>query len=128
MKSNQSDEVANPSVDYRRLINDHPDLICKWRPDGTLTFANETYCRYFGKSAKELIGKTCLDYIHPEDRGKLTTHIAQFDTDHTQALIDLRIVDAEGNVRYHQWIDKLIIDPETGQREFLSTGRDVTDL
>jgi len=110
----------------RDIVHNHPDLICKWLPDGTLTFANEAFCCYFGKPAEDLIGKTRLDCIHPEDQNKLAKHIARFCTDQPQAMIELRIVNPEGKVRWLQWIDKYTANEKTGQVEFLSTGRDIT--
>ncbi len=76
---------------HRELIDYIPDLICKWLPDGTLTFANDAYCRYFGKPLNELIGKTCLDYIHPDDQEKLLQHIAKLKS--RSSICDDRIKD-----------------------------------
>lgn len=116
------------AADYRQLIDSQPDLVCKWLPDGTLTFANQAYCQYFEKTLEELVGKTCLDYIHSDDQAKLVQHIARFNANHTQAMIDLKIVNPAGEIRYQQWIDKFLYNEETGRWEFLSTGRDVTEL
>lgn len=120
--------LPNFTRPYKDIVNDHPDLICTWLPDGTLTFANNAYCRYFGLSLTDLIGKTCLDYIHPDDQARLADHIEHFDKDAQQAPIELRIINSEGQVRWHQWIDKFSINSDTGVGEFLSTGRDITDL
>lgn len=114
--------------DYSNIINNHPDLICKWLPDGTLIFANKSYCKYFGKTQTELVGQSCLGYIHPDDQQRLQEHIATFHEANQQAMIELRIVDSKGEIRWHQWIDKYIHNEETGEWEFLSTGRDITDL
>jgi diguanylate cyclase (GGDEF)-like protein/PAS domain S-box-containing protein len=115
-------------IDYRKMIDSQCDLVCQWLPDGTLTFANKTYCDYFGKNFEELIGKTCLDYIHPDDQEKLAQHIAQFNSESKQAFIELKIIDPEGKVRYHQWYDSYNFNEEKGRWEFLSTGRDVTEF
>ncbi|MCB2202555.1 GAF domain-containing protein [bacterium] len=113
---------------FKNIVNTHPDLICTWLPDGTLTFANKAYCQYFGKSLSDLVGKTCLDYIHPDDQARLADHIKNFENGGQQATIELRIFDTEGQIRWHQWIDKFTVNPETGVGEFLSTGRDITEL
>jgi PAS domain-containing protein len=39
---------------YRAVVESQTEMICRFLPDGTLTFVNEAYCRYFGKSRKEL--------------------------------------------------------------------------
>lgn len=129
-KQTESNTSLNSmKLDQNQEIIDHvPDLLCKWLPDGTLTFANKAYCDYFGKSLDEIVGQTCLDYIHPDDRSKLSEHIAKFELDNQYAMIELRIINSEGDVRWHQWVDKFLIDADRPSGEFLSTGRDITEL
>ena len=126
--SNKERSTTNPQGDYRSIINNHPDLICKWLPDGTLIFANKSYCKYFGKSPNDLVGLTCLDYIHPDETEKHKEHIASFTKNNQQKMIELQIINPEGEIRWQQWIDKYMKNEETGEWEFLSTGRDITDL
>ena len=42
---------------YRTIVEEQTELICRYRPDTTLTFVNEAYCRYFGRAREELIGQ-----------------------------------------------------------------------
>ncbi|MCW5550266.1 MAG: PAS domain S-box protein [Opitutaceae bacterium] len=42
---------------YRGIVEDQVDLICRYRPDGTLTFVNSAYARAFGRKRIELIGQ-----------------------------------------------------------------------
>jgi len=41
---------------YRGIVEDQFDLICRYKPDGALTFVNGAYCRFYGKKRSELIG------------------------------------------------------------------------
>lgn len=127
-KSQANNICPREQREYQNILDNHPDLICKWRPDGTLTFANAAYCQYFGKPLNKLVGFTCLDYIHPDDEQKLIDHISKFHRRDQQAPIELRVFNPKGEVRWQQWIDKYIQDAETGEWEFLSTGRDITEL
>lgn len=115
---------------YAEIVQNHPDLICEWLYDGTLTFANEAYCQYFGNTLEDLIGKSCVDYIHPEDQHKFSIHLSQLRKQQqgTQAVIELKIINPKGETRWQQWIDKVILNEETNQTKFLSTGRDITSL
>ena len=40
---------------YRAVVESQTEFIVRWKPDGTRTFVNEAYCRYFGLSAAEAI-------------------------------------------------------------------------
>jgi len=45
---------------YRAIVEDQTEIICRFRPDGTISFVNEAFCRYFGKVRKRLSGRaTC---------------------------------------------------------------------
>ena len=38
---------------YRTVVEDQTELVCRVRPDGTLTFVNDVYCRFFGKRRED---------------------------------------------------------------------------
>src|SRR4030042_2563462 len=60
---------------YRSIIEDQTDLVCRFLPDGPLTFANEAYCRYFGKKSDELVGSSVMSLIPEDDRAKVKEQI-----------------------------------------------------
>ena len=39
---------------FRAIVDQQTDLICRFRPDTTLTFVNDAYARHFGIAADEL--------------------------------------------------------------------------
>jgi PAS domain-containing protein len=44
---NQVEEALRQSeARYRAIVEDQTELICRFKPDGTLTFVNDAYCRY----------------------------------------------------------------------------------
>ena len=53
---------------YRHVIEAQIDLICHYLPDTTLTFVNDTYCRYFGRTREELIGRRFIELIPEGER------------------------------------------------------------
>ena len=55
-----------------------PDLICRYLPDGTITFVNDAYCRYFGRTREDLIGRSFIELIPTADRERALDHLASF--------------------------------------------------
>ncbi|MBE9042529.1 PAS domain S-box protein, partial [Oscillatoriales cyanobacterium LEGE 11467] len=53
---------------YEALVELQTDYICRFLPDGTLTFVNSAYCRYAGKQGHESIGTQVLHWLEPTDR------------------------------------------------------------
>ncbi len=42
---------------YGGIVEDQVDLICRYRPDGRLTFVNGSDARAFGRKRSELVGE-----------------------------------------------------------------------
>ncbi|MBL7062628.1 MAG: PAS domain S-box protein [Anaerolineae bacterium] len=112
---------------YRAVVEYQTDLICRFLPDGTLTFVNQAYCRYHGKQREELVGHSLMPLILPEDREKAAQHLASFGQATPVATIQYRAVAAGGKVRWQHWINRPVFDEQGGLTEFQSVGRDITE-
>jgi PAS domain-containing protein len=63
---------------YRNVVDMQTELICRFLSDTTLTFVNEAYCRYFGKSEEELIGTRFVLLIPESMRDSMLRYIGSF--------------------------------------------------
>lgn len=52
---------------YRNIVEEQNDLICRYRPDGTLTFVNDAFCRFFDRPAEYCIGLSYHELVLDED-------------------------------------------------------------
>jgi PAS domain S-box-containing protein len=112
---------------YRAVVEDQTELISRLRADGTLIFANEIYCRFFGKSEKELIGKTWHPVAFPEDRPEIEAKLGTLSPSNPVVIIENRVYSASGDVRWMQFVNRAFFN-EAGQiAELQSVGRDITD-
>jgi len=115
---------------YRAVVEDQTELICRFSPDGTLTFVNQAYCRYSDKSPEQLVGRSFVTLVPAEDRAAVERHLAQLRqlTPKNPAMeMEHRVVLPDGETRWHQWIDRAIFDGCGELVECQSVGRDVTD-
>jgi PAS domain S-box-containing protein len=103
------------------------DLICRYRPDTTVIDANDAYCRYFGRSRDEMIGRRFIDLIPDQDRAPALLQLASFTPERPAAAFEHRVVLPSGEVRWQHWTDHAFFDGEGRATEFHSVGRDVTD-
>jgi PAS domain-containing protein len=67
------------------------ELICRFTPDGTLTFVNPAYCRYFNKKDSELVGKTFMPMIPEEDWAAAETALANLTPENPVFTIEHRL-------------------------------------
>jgi len=112
---------------YRSIVEDQADLICRFLPDGTLTFVNRAYCRYFNHRAADLIGRTFWPFIPAEDHEAARRHFASFAPDRPLATREHRVTLANGEIRWHLWTNRAFFDEQGRLFEFQSVGRDITE-
>jgi PAS domain S-box-containing protein len=53
---------------FRSLIDHSPDAISVIHPDGEIVFGSASTTKIFGYQPEELVGRNCLELVHPEDR------------------------------------------------------------
>lgn len=111
---------------YRAIVQDQTELICRFLPDGTITFVNEAYCRYFQKNKEELIGQTFMPLIPAEDRDKVRSLLSSLSLENPVATQEHRVIAANGDIRWHLWTNRMVLDPQGRLIEFQAVGRDIT--
>ena len=112
---------------YRDILEGQTELICRFHPDGAITYVNDAYCRYFGKTLEELIGHSFMPFIPIKDRDKLEKHFSSLTEKNPVGSIEHRVVLPSGEVRWQQWINRAIFDVQGRRVEFQSVGRDLTE-
>lgn len=112
---------------YRAVVEDQTELICRFLPDGTVLFVNEAYCRFFGVRLEEVIGKSYEPVIFEEDRETVARLVASMSLNNPVVMIENRVL-VNGEVRWTQWINRMIFDQQQKFVEFQSVGRDVTEI
>ncbi len=114
---------------YRSLIENQPDLICRFRPDGVLTFVNSAYCTVFGKTIPELLGTSILDYVPDSARAEVERQLVELQqlTPTSPTIThEHEVCLPDGSIRWHQWVNRALFDDQGQLVEYQATGRDVT--
>jgi PAS domain S-box-containing protein len=119
--------LAQNEARYRAVVEDQTELICRFRPDGTYTFVNGAYCRYFQRSAEELIGHTFWDFIPPEGRHGARELLDSITPDHPVASREHEVLAPGGELRWQQWLDRGFFDDRGRVVEYQAVGRDITE-
>ncbi|MEJ5294359.1 MAG: PAS domain S-box protein [Fimbriimonadales bacterium] len=112
---------------YESVVEDQTELICRWKPDGTLTFVNGAYARYFGKSREELVGVNFLIYLPEEEREVIHQVVSQLTPEKPFHTYTHRVIAPDGSVRWMEWTDRALFDAEGNLVELQSVGRDITE-
>jgi PAS domain S-box-containing protein len=113
---------------YRAIVEDQTELICRFKPDDTITFVNDAYCRYFNKSRESLIGQKFLPEMPPEDRKLITQNFRSLSLQQPINTYEHRIILPSGEIRWQQWSDRALFDEQGNFVECQAVGRDITQL
>jgi PAS domain S-box-containing protein len=109
------------------VVEIQTELVCRYLPDSTLTFVNEAYCRFFGRTREELIGRHLTELVPGSAHDSIRDYIAQLAREKRPAMIEHQVVAGDGTLHWHQWVDHAIAGPDGQVIEFQGIGRDVTD-
>lgn len=112
---------------YRGVVESQSEFITRFRPDGTITFANEAYCRYFGFEDCNINGLKFRPSIPDDDRKSLNEQFRQLSPEHPEMISEHRIIMPNGEIRWQQWSDRAIFGPDRTIIEYQSVGRDITE-
>lgn len=111
---------------YRLLINNQNDLIVKIDPQGRFLFVSPSYCKLFGKSETELMGKKFMPMVHVEDRAITAKAMEDLRTPPHQAYVEQRALTIHG-WRWIAWSDTAILGNDKKIKAIVGIGRDVTE-
>jgi PAS domain S-box-containing protein len=121
------DALRASEIRYRAIVESTTDLICRFLPDTTLTFVNETYCRYFGQSRERLIGTRFLNLIPEEEWESVQSHVNSIIRNRKPFTYSHEVFTPSGEIRWQQWTDSTILNENGEVVELQSVGRDITE-
>ena len=112
---------------YRAIVEDQTELVWRFRPGGTITFANAAVARYFGKSKEELVGAVFAEELAPEEGERLTRHLESLTPQRPVGAIEYQLAVPGGEVRWLARNDHALFDQQGRLVEYQSVGRDITE-
>ncbi len=118
--------LALREAQYRGVVDDQVEMICRFRPDTTLTFVNASYCRYFGYPREELLGRKFLDYVPEAEHATILNGLARLSPDEPSRSYTHEVRRSDGSTGWHFWTDRALFDERGTLVEFQSVGLDVT--
>lgn len=110
---------------YRGIVEDQMDFIVRWHPDRAITFVNDSFCRFFGGTRADWLGKTVQDNIYFDDIPDAFLYGEKLVRERTSGIHEHRNVNLKGEPRWCQWRDRVILDAEGHILEVQSVGRDI---
>ena len=107
---------------------DEIEYVCQFRPDGTITFVNETYCHALQKSKADLLGHEWRPVIPESEFIKIKSSLTVIDKNHPVSTQEFRTITPKGEHRWQRWKFRGIFDSHGTLKKYHGAGLDITEL
>ena len=122
------EELRASEARYRAMVEDQTEILCRHRPtEGTYTYVNEVFCRFFGRTREELLGRPWHPEAVAEDREAVRAAIARISPREPVVTVENRVRDAAGRIRWIQVNNRGLFDDQGRLVEIQAVGRDITE-
>jgi PAS domain S-box-containing protein len=123
----KAEEALSESEErYRNVVETQTELICRYLPDTTLTFVNDAYSRFFGKTRDQLIGTKFIQLLPEHARDAALSHVASLIDTPSAETYEHEVILPNGKPGWQQWIDHVVAANGHGV-ELQGIGRDITE-
>lgn len=119
-------ELRASEARYRAIVDDQMELVCRHTPDHKLTFVNESYCRWVGRSREDLVGADFMQFVPPAYHATLKALLASLGPDNPSIENEHPYTMPDGETRWQAWTDRAIFDEQGCVSEIQGVGRDIT--
>lgn len=112
---------------YREVVESQSELVCRYRPDLTLMFVNEAYCRFFGKKREELLGVNFLTLVPQDKHAEIREMAGRMIEGRKPVTTEHEVLRPDGSIGWMQWDDYPIFDEKGEVEELQGIGRDISE-
>lgn len=113
---------------YRALVDDSPAIICRYRPDLTVLFANPSLASALSVPHAEVEGVNLGDYLSEAQREEALTRLSLLTPKHPAVSSEICIRRPDMEARWWVLYEQGLFDQEGNLLEVQSVGRDNTEV
>jgi diguanylate cyclase (GGDEF)-like protein/PAS domain S-box-containing protein len=112
---------------YRLLADNIADIVILLDGRGALLYVSPSVEPVLGLRGNDLVGKSCFDLVHPDDRDRVLTTTAQLDAPDSTNTVAFRMCRADGSIAWIEINFKVAAEnSDQDEVKFVGVLRDVT--
>jgi PAS domain S-box-containing protein len=119
--------LVNSEKRYRGVVEDIPDLICRYSSDGIINFANASFCAFFSAREQEILSQK-IDGSAWQGHLKSARELEDKINEKYPILTYESQYKAPEGLRWILWTARGIFDQAGSLAEIQSVGRDITSI
>lgn len=120
-------ELEESRQRYQHIVDTQQEMICRFRHDTTLTFANPAYQRFFHLTDKDINRTKFLHLAPQEEHRAIRERLKRLASGEPSLPYEHRTT-INGETYWHQWREYPIFDDKGMIQEYQSVGYDITAL
>ncbi len=127
-RKHQEAALRQSEEHFRFLAENSVDILLKLAPDGSYLWASPSLSSILGVENNSVVGTSALAAIHPDDRQRVASAMAEALRGSEPASVVYRHVQDSGRILWLESIGRALRDPSTGEaKELLVSTRDITE-
>ncbi len=112
---------------YVEAVEAQTDLVCRCRQDATLTFVNDAYCRFVGKTRESLVGRKFTELVPLNDRIQVLQELETFVRQPRTDSFEHGLMRPDGSFGFVHWVANVVTDSTGAVTELQAIGRDISE-
>jgi PAS domain S-box-containing protein len=123
-----AEQVKQSEERYRILVEDSPAMICRYRPDLTLTFGNRPLATYLECASEQLPGVNLGSWMSAEQREAFLQRLSQLSPEFPVSTAEINLQLPGREHAWWVWSDRGVFDAQGQLLEIQAVGRDNTEV
>lgn len=111
---------------YRATVEDIPAMVCRFLPDGNITFSNSEYTKFFKKQVKADVGQNFFASIADDNRANIQQQFSSLSLLSPLVSFTQPVAGLDGNQHWQHWTGRALFNESGEITECQALGRDVT--
>jgi two-component system, cell cycle sensor histidine kinase and response regulator CckA len=112
---------------YRSVSRDMPAMVCRYLPNGQLTFANLRFQNHFKVAEGALSQTNIYDFFSEPEKVQLKKRLQRLRPEKPMVIYEQQTLDETGETLWRQWTDRALFDEKEQPMEYQSVSIDITE-
>lgn len=121
------EELRKSREEYKIIVENTPVMMCRWLPDGKLTFANKAFRKYFCRNEADADTMVFHSILPDESRDALENGTRLMRAEKRGLACERRVISKDGVVKLQRWTDNPVLDSEGNLKEIISIGEVIAE-
>ena len=123
-----ADQVKQSEERYRILVEDSPAMICRYRPDLSLTFGNRPLAAYLECTPEQLPGLNLGNWMSAQQRESFLQRLTRLSPEFPVSTAEINLQLPGREHAWWVWSDRGVFDEQGQLLEIQAVGRDNTEV